>query len=346
MRPFSTLTDGRWLGFLGISLLLALLPTLLPILVPAMEENRFLLDRLLTTLILANVWAILAMSWDILSGYTGQISFGHSFFFGLGAYTAAALSVVAGWSPVWVIAIGGAVAALGGLLIAAPALRLRGPYLALMTLVAALALERFMRWLKPADAFDIGIPGAEGAILCIPDCFLSHDATAKYYYVLGLMVLVAVALQLLARSRIGEIFAAIRDDEETAQACGVNTAKYKALAFAVSGFVGGLSGAFYVYHLGSASPASVLNLQRSVEAIVAAVLGGMGTITGPIGGAYLLVVVQEYLRPLGAWRFFALFALALLVLYLLPRGLLPEFARPLRRGREWLKMRWRARRSR
>jgi len=344
MRSLSS--GSRWFGFLAVTLLLALLPTLLPTVVPALEANPALLNRLLNTLVLANVWAILAMSWDILSGYTGQISFGHSFFFGLGAYTAAALSVVAGWSPIGVIALGGAVAALGGMLVAAPALRLRGPYLALMTLVAALALERFMRWLKPADTFEIGISGAGGAILCIPDCFLSHDATAKYYYVLGLMILVAVGLQLLARSRIGEIFTAIRDDERSAQACGVNTAKYKALAFAISGFVGGLSGAFFVYHVGSASPASVLNLQRSVEAIVAAVLGGMGTITGPIGGAYLFVVVQEYLRQLGAWRFFALFALALLVLYLLPRGLFPELARPLRWGRDWLRMRWRARHSR
>ncbi len=336
----------HWLGFLAVAVALALLPTLLPVLVPAMEANPALLNRLLTTLILANVWAILAMSWDILSGYTGQISFGHSFFFGLGGYTAAALSVIAGWSPPAVIAIGGAVAALGGLLIAAPALRLRGPYLALMTLVAALALERFMRWLKPAETFDLGIAGAEGAILCIPDCFLSQDATAKYYYVLALMLVVAIGLKLLARSRIGVIFTAIRDDEATAQACGVDTAKYKALAFGVSGFVGGLSGAFYVYHLGSAAPASLLDLQISVEAIVSAVLGGMGTVTGPIGGAYLLIVVQEYLRLLGAWRFFALFALALLVLYLLPRGLLPEFGRPLRWGRDWITMRWRARHSR
>ncbi|OGF57714.1 MAG: hypothetical protein A2Z21_04030 [Candidatus Fraserbacteria bacterium RBG_16_55_9] len=303
-------------------LLLLIASALVPQFFP---KNSFLLS----VLILANIWAILAMSWDILSGYAGQISFGHSFFFGLGGYTTAFLSVLYGWSPILVIALGGVVAALGGLLIAAPALRLRGPYLSLMTLVAALALDRLLRLLKP----EIGIPGAEGAILCIPQCLLTYNTALKYYYSLGLMILIAGALYTLARSRIGLAFEAIRDDEEAAQAAGINTAKYKTLAFAISGFVAGVSGAFYVYHIGSASPSSLLDLEHSIEVIVAAVLGGMGTIIGPIFGAYFLVLVREYLRFLGGWRFFVLFAVALLVLFFVPRGVLPELRLKLR---QWL----------
>jgi branched-chain amino acid transport system permease protein len=314
---------GRNSVLIWIFLFLSLVALLLiPVFYP---QNHFLMS----VLILANVWAMLAMSWDILSGYAGQISFGQSFFFGLGGYTSAVVSVLLGWSPVLVIALGGVVAAVGGLIIAAPALRLRGPYLSLMTLVAALALDRLMRLLK----LDIGIPGAEGAVLCIPQCLLTYNTALKYYYSLGLMVLIAVGLYVLMRSRIGLAFEAIRDDEEAAQAAGINTAKYKTLAFIVSGFVGGVSGAFYVYHSGSASPSALLDLEHSIEAIVATVLGGMGTITGPIVGAYFLVIVREYLRFLDAWRFFVLFTIALLVLYFVPRGALTELRL---RIRHWL----------
>jgi branched-chain amino acid transport system permease protein len=303
------------LVLLAVLLFLALVPTLY-------AKNMFLMN----VLILANIWAILAMSWDILSGYTGQISFGHSFFFGLGGYATAMMSVLYGLHPALIVVISGIVAALGGLIVAAPALRMRGPYLALMTLVAALGLDRLMRLLKP----QIGIPGAEGAILCIPQCFLTFDVRLKYYYALGLMIVIAAALFALARSRIGLTFEAIRDDEEATQAAGINTAKYKTLAFTISGFVAGISGSFYVYHIGSASPASLLDLERSIEAIVASVIGGMGTIFGPVVGGYFLILTREYLRPLQAWRFFALFALALLILYFIPRGVLPELRYRLR----------------
>lgn len=324
MRPFSLgRRQGRNLSIvtafvlLAVLLLLALVPTLY-------AKNLFLMN----VLILANIWAILAMSWDILSGYTGQISFGHSFFFGLGGYTTAMMSVLYGLHPALIVVLSGLVAALGGLIVAAPALRLRGPYLSLMTLVAALGLDRLMRLLKP----QIGIPGAEGAILCIPQCFLTFDVRLKYYYALGLMIVIAAALFALARSRIGLTFEAIRDDEEATQAAGINTAKYKTLAFGVSGFVAGISGSFYVYHIGSASPASLLDLERSIEAIVASVIGGMGTIFGPVVGGYFLILTREYFRPLQAWRFFALFTLALLILYFIPRGVLPELRYRLRQA--------------
>lgn len=320
LRQRGSLPWGLLIAFSASTALLMALPWIAPRLFPEMERNIFILYRLLTVLILANIWAVLAMSWDILSGYTGQISFGHSFFFGLGGYTSAILSVLLGWSPILIIGIGGAVAAAGGVIIAAPALRLRGPYLSLMTLVAALGLDRLMRWIKP----EIGIPGSEGAILCTPQCLISYSPVDKYYYSLGLMLVSALLLYALARSRIGLAFEAIRDDEEAAQASGLNTSKYKALAFAVSGFVGGLSGAFYVYHIGSASPASLLNLERSIEPIVAAVIGGMGTILGPIVGAFFFIVAQEYLRPLQTLRFLVLFAIALFMLYVLPRGVLTE----------------------
>ncbi len=300
---------------------LYLIPLVFLFLVPQLfAQNPFLLN----VLILANIWAIFAMSWDILSGYTGQISFGHSFFIGLGGYTSALLSLATGWSPWLTIPIGGVVAALGGLILAAPALRLRGPYLALITLVIALALQRLVPMLNLSSS------GAEGAILCFPKCFISYNVTTKYYYSLILLALVTVGLLLVARSRLGRAFEAIRDDEEAAAAAGLHVSKYKSLAFLISGFVAGLGGAFLVNHMTFASSGLVLSLNVSIEVIIAAVLGGMGTIIGPIGGAYFMVVLREYLRPLGIWRFFIFTLLAILVLFFLPRGLFTELRLRLR----------------
>ena len=300
---------------------LYLIPLAFLFLVPRFfAQNSFLLN----VLILANIWAIFAMSWDILSGYTGQISFGHSFFIGLGGYTSALLSLATGWSPWLTIPIGVVVAALGGLILAAPALRLRGPYLALITLVIALALQRLVPMLNLSSS------GGEGAILCFPKCFISYNVTTKYYYSLVLLAVVTVGLLLIARSRLGRAFEAIRDDEEAAAAAGLHVSKYKSLAFLISGFVAGLGGAFLVNHMTFASSGLVLSLDVSIEVIIAAVLGGMGTIIGPIGGAYFMVLLREYLRFLGIWRFFIFTLLAILVLFFLPRGLFTELRLRLR----------------
>jgi len=301
----------RWLGVPAAYWLLAGLALILLLLVP-----RVATINLLTILILANIWAILAMSWDILSGYTGQISFGHSFFFGLGGYTSGLLALYGRLSPWLTLWLGGLVAAVGGLLIALPALRLHGPYLALITLLAALVADRMARFLKIETA------GAEGALYGIPP--LSFNWNTTYYYSSGLMLLVALVLVLVARSKMGKVFEAIRDDEEAAEAAGLNTAKYKILAFAISGFVAGLSGAFLAHYMMIVSPRQHFDLELSVEAIIAAVLGGMGTITGPIVGAYFLVLVREYLRPLGVWRMLIFTLLALLFLFFLPRGVTIE----------------------
>ncbi|MEM4381727.1 MAG: branched-chain amino acid ABC transporter ATP-binding protein/permease [Candidatus Caldarchaeum sp.] len=276
---------------------------------------KFISLNALTILTLANIWAVFAMSWDILA-YTGQISFGHSFFIGLGGYASALIALYGKISPWIAMPLGGLAAALGGLVIAAPALRLHGPYLALITLLAALVLDKVVRLLRIESA------GAEGTLLGIPP--LSFDWTENYYYSVGLMLSIAGLLWLITRSHLGEIFTAIRDDKEAAAAAGFHTAKYKMVSFALSGFTAGLAGAFLAHYMMAISPALLLNLDLSVETIIAAVIGGMNTITGPIAGGYFLVLVREYLRPLGEWRFFALTALTIIVLFLLPRGFWTE----------------------
>jgi len=272
--------------------------------------------NLLSILTLANIWAIFAISWDILSGFTGQISFGHALFIGLGGYVSALCSIWFGWPIPVTILVGGVAASVGGVLLSLPAMRLRGPYLSLVTLVAALVTERVIRLLK------IESSGAEGTIIGFSN--LGFDFQRNFLTSTALVLGVAVVLVILGRSRIGKIFGAIRESEEAAAAAGINTAKFKLLAFAISGFVGGVGGGFYAHYLGSVSPASHLVLDISVFCIVAAVIGGMGTIVGPLAGAYLYILVQEYFRSLGSWRFLSLTVIALAILYFLPRGFLSE----------------------
>lgn len=289
--------------------------------------------NLLTILTMANIWAVFAASWDILSGYTGQISFGHAFFIGVGGYVSALCSLALvpqlpmPWLVIVSILLGGAAAATGGVLLALPAVRLHGPYLSLMTLVAAAVAERVVRILKLQST------GAEGAITGLPNFgFIPHQV---FLYSAAFVLGISLLLVILARSRIGKIFQAIRESEQAAAAAGINTAKYKILAFAISGFVAGAAGAFYAHYLGSVAPASHFLLDISVFCIVASVLGGMGTIIGPLAGSYLYIVVQENFRPLGSWRFLALFLVALGVLFFLPRGYLTEL-----RVRTFQVLRW------
>lgn len=283
---------------------------------------NFVSFNLLTILTLANIWAVFAMSWDILSGYTGQINFGHAFSIGIGGYFSALASI---WSAEWfgeplaipvTILIGGLMGSLGYVLLSLPAVRLRGPYLSLMTLIAALAVERIIRLLKVESS------GAEGSIIGFAN--FGFDFKANFYYSVFLALGVALVLVILGGSRIGKVFEAIRESEGAAEAAGLNTAKYKMIAFAISGFFGGVGGAFYAHYLGSISPVSHFALDISIISIVAAVIGGMGTIVGPLAGAYLFIIIQEYFRPFGNWRFLMLFTVAFAVLYFLPRGYLTE----------------------
>lgn len=278
--------------------------------------------NLLTILTLANTWAVFAMSWDILSGYTGQINFGHSLSIGLGGYFAALSAIWFDWPALVTILVGGVIASLGYMLLSLPAARLHGPYLSLVTLIAALAAERVIRILKVESS------GAEGAIIDPTKFKLwlspQNFFTDPFYFSTILLLSVAVILVIIARSRIGKVFEAIRESEEAAKAAGLNTTKYKILAFGISGFFGGIAGAFYTYQIGSVSPVSHFLLDISVFCIVASVIGGMGTIIGPMAGGYLFILVQETARPSGSFRFLILFLVAIAILYFLPRGFLTE----------------------
>jgi len=270
---------------------------------------------MLRTLALASVWAIFAMSWDIQSGYTGYISFGHSVLSGAAAYTTALL--LANVNPEMSFAVTAVLSVLVtlvvGLLIALPTLRLQGPYFSLITFVSVLL---FFRMTTAYDALG-GIPGF-GA----PEVF-TWDPLLRYYYMLVPMLVVALALTFMARSNLGMILVAIRENEPAVSAAGLNPTKFKIWSFVLSSIPMGIGGVLLVGLYGNVDPNTFILVDNSIEMIAMAVLGGMGSILGPMGGAFLFEMLNhELLGNLSREiRYMILWTLVLLVLVFARRGL-------------------------
>lgn len=285
----------------------------------------------LNILVQACIWAVLASSWDLLSGYAGQISFGHAGFFGVGAY-AAALGSLHLWESPWLgLLAGGAAAAALGALIGVPALRLRGHYLAITTV----GFSEIVRLLA-TNSVDVtnGLFGLSGftSFGFLPAAPLAQRR-AQYALALALAVLCCGCMYLIAeRSSLGKAFKAIREDEVLAMALGIHVTLHKLVAFVLSALFAGLAGAFYAYYTLSVTP-HTSSVSVTVLAIGMAVLGGTGTIVGPAIGALLLTGVTEALRFVGVvYNVIAVGgALVLLVLFL-PSGLMGLLPRRPRRG--------------
>jgi branched-chain amino acid transport system permease protein len=257
--------------------------------------------------------AVFAMSWDLLFGYAGEVNFGPSFLIGLGAYGAGLADANYGLPVPVCIAIGTLAAVVGGLILAVPALRLRGPYFGLITLVAVLLLQNAIVIFAGTTGGEIG--------LTVPD-FISSSATVNFYWAFGLMVVAGAVLLFVANSPFGLILQAAGQDPIEAQALGFNIVKHKVAAFVLSAFFSGLAGAFLVFYLGTASVNAMVDVAVGIQVIIAAVLGGRRTIIGSVLGAAFLIGAGELLRPIGQLAGFVVAAVALVVILVIPNGLL------------------------
>jgi branched-chain amino acid transport system permease protein len=258
-------------------------------------------------------FGVFAMAWDLLFGFAGEVNFGPTFLIGLGAYTAGIINSRLGLPIPWCVMAGVVAALLGGLLLAMPALRLRGPYFGLVTLVAVLLLQN-------AIVIFAGVTGGEIG-MTVPDV-LSLNASANYWYALAFLVICAVILFGLSRSAMGLILQASGQDPIEAQALGFNVIKHKLMAFSISAVFSGMAGAMLVFYMGTASVGTLIDISIGVQIIIAAVIGGRRSILGAALGAVLLIGVGEILRPLGQLNTFAVSALALAVILFFPDGLL------------------------
>ncbi|HSB73502.1 MAG TPA: branched-chain amino acid ABC transporter permease [Candidatus Methylomirabilis sp.] len=258
------------------------------------------------------MWVALAQSWNLISGLTGYVSFGHVAFFGTGAYAAAILVTTHGWHWVPASLLGGVAAVILALIIGYPCLRLKGPYFA----IAMLGLNEVMRVLV---SYFEGLTGG-GLGLSLP----TLDASRQIYYAMGLAAgAVTAVAYLVVTSRLGLRFMTIREDEIAAEAMGIDTARYKLLAFLMSAFAPGVVGGLFARDTGYIEPTSVFPLLTTVTMIVMVLFGGKGTIWGPVLGAVTLFVFQEmvWARFLYLHQVFFGTLIAVVVL-LMPRGIL------------------------
>ncbi|MGH8738226.1 MAG: branched-chain amino acid ABC transporter permease [Burkholderiales bacterium] len=259
--------------------------------------------------------AVFAMSWDLLFGFAGEVNFGPTFLIGLGAYTAGILD--ARLSPdisIWLcVAAGAAAAVVGGVVLGLPALRMRGPYFGLTTLVAVLILQSFVVVFASLTGGEIG--------LTVPDV-ISISASVNYWIAFGFMAISGAILFGLSRSAIGLILQTTGQDPIQAGALGFNVTKHKLAAFIVSAFFSGLAGALMVFYMGTASVGTFVDIGVGVQVIIAAVLGGRRTIVGAAIGAVFLIGMGELLRPLGQLSTLIVSIIALVVILFFPDGFL------------------------
>ena len=243
-------------------------------------------------------FAYLSSCWNILAGYAGQLSIGNAAFVLIGAYIPTLLSLNLGLTP-WIgMLIGGLVAAFLGFIVGYPTFRLRGAYFAISTMVLAEGLMRVVENIEYIGKVQIG--GAEG--LCLP---MYHNSPFQfqfvdknyYYYIILIMMLAVVYITYrIDRSKMGYYLWAIREDEDAAEALGVDVRKYKLLACIVSGFFTALAGTFYAQLMLYFDPVGVGGVSLSIEMVLIGVIGGRGTIIGPIIGAFLLIPIREMSR--------------------------------------------------
>ena len=269
----------------------------------------------LRVLIFANFLAMFAMSWDIISGRTGYISFGHPFLIGVAGYTTAMLTYHLDVPLYLSIPAAVIMAMIAGTLFFVPALRTRGTYFALVTLAFMELLYGLTQVVQPK------ITGGTRGLSGLPS--LVSGAVPNYYLSFLVMFAIAIALWLIVRTRLGTALSAIRMDEDAVKSTGLNTTKLKLFAFMVSAGVAGIAGALYIHYLGSIAPRAIFDINFLFTILVAALLGGAGTIIGPIIGAFFLTCLLEFLRPYipGTERYLIYGLIALVLYFYAPQGL-------------------------
>jgi branched-chain amino acid transport system permease protein len=276
---------------------------------PAVSQDPYLLR----ILILSSIFAIFAASWDLLSGFTGQMNFGHALFFGVAAYAAALLNLHAHLPPWGSIPLGALAAVLAGLIIGIPCLRLKGTYLALTTLAFPIILSGIVFAVPQVTGGELGISGLQR---------LSGSRITDYYIAVVLMLGLGTIMWKITQSNTGLIFHAIREDELAARTAGINTTRYKLLAFCLSGFFAGISGGLYAHFMRIAGPAN-LEVTMSFTVVIWAIFGGVVTIYGPTGAVFILFPLLEVFHFWPKLRMLMFALVILLILLYMPDGLLP-----------------------
>lgn len=293
----------------AIAALILILFGVLTLLMEVGVLNNF--HRGLLVLVCINV--ILAVSLNLSAGFLGQLVLGHAAFMAVGAYTAAILSSrldISGiFGFVFVLIVGGLAAALAGIVIGVPALRLRGDYVAIVTLGFGLIVQSIL--------LNLGITGGADGLLGIPRL---TDFNVSFF----VTVVVVGMLVALVRSRHGRAMIAIREDEIAAEASGVPTTWYKIMGFTIAAFFAGIAGGLFAHRMSVLVP-ETFSFVYSIELLVIVVLGGMGSFTGAIVAAVVLTLLPELLREFGDFRMLTYSVLLVAMMIFRPKGLMGSY---------------------
>jgi len=277
-------------------------------------------------LILVLLYITLGSAWNILGGFAGQLSLGHAAFFGIGAYTAAIIASKTALSPWWAVILGPVVVLPIALIVGWICFRLRGPYFTLATIAVGEVVRLVaLNWSQ--------LTGGAVGIVIRPSIF-SGTSKIPYYYIILILTSVTVALShRISRRKLGYYLMAIREDEETAESIGIDTTRYKLAALAISATLTAIGGAFYANYFMFVDPTIVLPLALSVEIVLMAIVGGLGTVAGPVLGAVLLKLSSEVFRNEFSKANLLIYgALLVVVILFMPGGLMGGVRRVLRFG--------------
>ncbi len=284
-------------------------------------------------------FAYMASAWNIVCGYTGQLSLGHAALSGIGGYLSTLLFINAGLSP-WIgMLLGAACATLVGVVIGWPSFRLRGPYFALTTIAFAEILRIWTE--NTEEIWGLELRGAQG--ISVPyrgdsAWLFQFDGKVPYYYIIiALLALVMLATWWMERSRMGFYLKAIRGDQDAAEALGINSTRYLLMAMALSSFFTAIGGSFYAQYFRYINPERNMGLDLSIEMALMGIVGGQGTVLGPVLGAFLLTPAGEISRATLGGRFpglhLVIYGLVLvLAMLFLPKGLIQPVRRFLGRA--------------
>lgn len=281
----------------------------------------------LHVLILSMIFAIFTSAWNLVAGFAGLKTFGHHAFFGIGAYVSALLGIKAGLSPWLTIWLAAAAAGLAGLAIGLPVLRIRSmPHVAIVTLGFAEIIRIVVANLPSITRGELGLWGIPSVTpFSLPGIgevsFTPVDKVPFYYLVLALLVLTTLVVSALMRSRLGLSLIAMRDAEDAAESLGVNLTRAKLTVFGLSAVMVGLSGAAYAHYIQILTPSAVLGADLMILVIAMGLVGGLGTLSGPIVGSVLLTVLVELLRDVGNYRLLVYGLLIIAITMFMPRGI-------------------------
>jgi len=278
---------------------------------------------------------IIGLAWNLLGGYAGQVSFGHSAFLGIGAYTTMILHLKLGYSPWFGLIVGGIFAVIIAIPIGLLCFRLRGPYFSLSTLAVAEILRLIaLNWENltsgPQGLLITFLPKLE-----ILGYEIDWEKKIFFYYIIAIIVSFGMALTyFISNSRLGAYLIAIKEDIDSAEAVGINTVYTRVVALALSALLVGLAGGFYALYFRYIDPDAVFSIALSVEMVFIAIVGGIATTGGPIVGAIVLVIISEFFRTkfhVGHLIFYGLFMM--IVIRYLPEGIWGRLIKILNRKR-------------